>query len=196
MADDYKAGLIKQRYDQNPFVKDGTFSVPTRMRRNNQIVTAQGPATLRIGDDDYEAAQIVSVKEVDTELFVKFFVGQIKAFFDLSPTAIKMLLILIRIVGQPQYKNVDKVILTEAIAREIALANGQKPFGKTSYFRAVNELISFGFIAPTTTPPFYYINPALVFNGDRVRFITELRKNDNADLIDDDETKPKRLGQS
>lgn len=197
MSDDYKTGLIKQRHEKNPFVTDGVFSVPTRRQRGQQIVTAQGPATLRIGEEDFEAAQIVSVREVDTEIFVKFFVGQIRTFFDLSPSAIKMLLILLKIVGQVQYKNSDRIVLTEAIAREIALANGQKPFSKTSYFRSVNELISFGFLAATTTPPFYFINPALVFNGDRVRFITELRKKDASaeddagDVIDDDRPKGK-----
>ena len=105
-----------------------------------------------------------------------------------------MLLILLKIVGQVQYKNTDRIVLTEAIAREIAVANGQKPFGKTTYFRAVNELISLGFIAATTTPPFYFINPALVFNGDRVRFITELRKKSGeADVIDIDAPAKVRL---
>lgn len=196
MAEDYKAGLIKQRHEKNPFVTDGAFSVPTRRQRGQQIVTAQGPATLRIGEEDFEAAQIVSVREVDTEVFVKFFVGQIRTFFDLSPSAIKMLLILLKIVGQVQYKNTDRIVLTEAIAREIAVANGQKPFGKTTYFRAVNELISLGFIAATTTPPFYFINPALVFNGDRVRFITELRKKSGeaeSDVIDIDAPAKVRL---
>lgn len=40
----------------------------------------------------------------------------------------------------------------------------------------MEELIGKGFVAPSTNAPLYFINPAIFFNGDRVRFVTEIRR--------------------
>lgn len=178
---DPKRSLLKTRHATNPFVSDAKFIVPTRRSAGEKIITAQGPVSLHIGDESVEAAQIATVREVDTDVFVKLFVSQIRVFFDLSPGAMRLFLILLRVVGRPEFKNVDRIVLNESIAREIAIEHGQQPMSKSAYFRALNDLVEGGFIAPASAPPLYYINPALLFNGSRVRFITELRKKSETD---------------
>ena len=193
-----RKSLLKLKYDTNPFVSEDRFVVPTRRSSGEKIITAQGPVNLHIGDETVEAAQITTVREVDTDVFVKLFVSQIRTFFDLPPGALKLFLILLRIVGKPEFKNIDRIVLNENIAREVAQEYGQPPLSKSSYFRALNDLIGAGFIAPASVAPMYYINPALLFNGNRVRFVTELRKksqpetteaieNDGQFLIEDDD---------
>ena len=44
-----------------------------------------------------------------------------------------------------------------------------------TYYRVIEELIAKGFIAPSENTHLFF-NPAIFFNGDRVRFVTEIRR--------------------
>lgn len=169
-----KAGLIKKRYKTNPFVSEGGFSIPTRSKR--ETLQTMGPASVVVEGQQIDVAQVVRVKKVDTDRFVKVFVNHLAGFYDLTPTSMRLLTVLLQVVSDSRYINADQIVLTEGIARETMKEHGQKPLSSASYYRAVNELIASGFIAPTETPPLFFINPAVLFNGDRVRFVTELRR--------------------
>lgn len=169
-----KAGLIKRRYKTNPFVSEGGFSIPTRNKR--ETLQTMGPASVMVDGQQIDVAQVVRVRQVDADRFVKVFVSHLTAFYDLTPTSMRLLTVLLQVVSDARYINADQIVLTEAIARETMKEHGQKALSSASYYRAVNELIAAGFIAPTETPPLYFINPAVLFNGDRVRFVTELRR--------------------
>jgi len=188
-----RAGLIKKRYKENPFVGEQGFIVPTKNKHDH--LQTMGPATVHVDGQQINVAQIARVRTVDSDKFVKVFVSQLSVFYDLNQTAIRLLTVLLKVISQPQYINTDKVVLTEGIAKQTMREHGQKAMSSASYYRAVNELISAGFIAPTTTPPMYYINPAVVFNGDRVRFITELRRQQHEEMERDYiEEQKERLG--
>ena len=45
-----------------------------------------------------------------------------------------------------------------------------------TYYRVIEELIAKGFIAPSENTHLFFFNPAIFFNGDRVRFVTEIRR--------------------
>lgn len=169
-----RAGLIKVRYEENPFLREGGFTIPTRNKR--ETLQTMGPAAVHVDGQIVDVAQVVRVRRVDSDKFVKLFVGHLSAFYDLTQTSIRLLTVLIQVVSEVRYMNNDRIVLTEAIARKTMKEHGQKPLSSASYYRAVNELIAAGFIAPTTTPPLYFINPAVLFNGDRMRFVTELRR--------------------
>lgn len=55
--------------------------------------------------------------------------------------------------------------------------------------RGLNELVKYKIVAPSAKIGAYYINPNFIFNGDRVRFITEIKRkrpynlSDNNNLI-------------
>lgn len=168
------AGLTKKRYKTNPFISEGGFSIPTRNKR--ETLQTMGPASVVVDGQQIDVAQVVRVKQVDSERFVKVFVSHLTGFYDLTATSMRLLTVLIQVVSDARYINADQIVLTEAIARETMKEHGQKPLSSASYYRAVNELIACGFIAPTETPPLFFINPAVLFNGDRVRFVTELRR--------------------
>jgi len=42
--------------------------------------------------------------------------------------------------------------------------------------RGLNELVKSKIVAPSAKIGAYYINPNFIFNGDRVRFITEIKR--------------------
>ena len=71
----------------------------------------------------------------------------------------------------------DTVYLNVSVAEQYFISTDQNPISKASYYNAMRELIQKGSSqrAPTNL---YWINPALFFNGDRVRFVKEYRNTD------------------
>lgn len=174
-------GLTRQRYSANPFVKDGAFVVPTK-RKREQLMTF-GPAAVVADGQTIDVAQVVRVRHVDSERFVKVFVDKLSLFFDLTPSGIRFLTVLIHVVSESRHMNLDKIPLNELIAAEVMREHGEEPLSSASYYRALNELVAAGFIAPSATPPLYWLNPAVLFNGDRMRFVDEIRREKAASEI-------------
>lgn len=123
-----------------------------------------------------DVAEIVSVHRVDNEQFVKIFTSNLKQFFNLKPTTYRMVQVLLHQLGRARDR--DTVYLNVSVAEQYFISTDQNPISKASYYNAMRELIQKGFIAESTNPNLYWINPALFFNGDRVRFVKEYRNTD------------------
>jgi hypothetical protein len=169
-----KVSLMKQRYEDNPFATEDGFRVPIRAK--SEVIMTSGPVTLNVGGEHLEAAEIRRVKTVDTEPFVKVFVGELDRFYNLTPTALRIVTCLIIDIGKIRIGDGDKVMIREHSISKSMAENGQKPPSTGAFYKAMHELIEKGFVAPSTEPPLYFINPAIFFNGDRVRFVTEIRR--------------------
>ncbi len=169
-----KVSLLKQRYEDNPFATPEGFRVPIRSR--SEVIETSGPVTLNVGEEQLEAAEIRRVKTVDTEPFVKVFVAELDRFYNLTPTALRIVTCLIHDIGKIRIGDGDKVMIREQAISKSMAEHGQKPPSTAAFYKAMHELIEKGFVAPSMDPPLYFINPAIFFNGDRVRFVTEIRK--------------------
>lgn len=169
-----RVSLIKQRYAENPFATDEGFRVP--VRNKSEVIQTDGPAAVTVGDEQIAVAQIRKITTVDSDPFVKLFTAELNRFFDLTPTALRIVTVLIQDIGKIRLGEGDQVYLTEKSLTETLEAHGLKAPSSATYYRAMEELIAKGFIAPTTNPPLFFINPAIFFNGDRVRFVTEIRR--------------------
>jgi hypothetical protein len=166
--------LIKQRYDENPFATDEGFRIP--MRNKSEIIQTDGPAAVTVGEEKIAVAQIRKITTVDAEPFVKVFTEQLDRFFDLTPTALRIVTVLLQDIGKIRLGDGDQVYITEKSIGDTLIQHGLTPPSSATYYRAMEELILKGFVAPSANPPLFYINPAIFFNGDRVRFVTEIRK--------------------
>lgn len=169
-------------FTENPFLQPS--SVTTRRKR---ITVAGGKAVVdRETGQTEDLAEIVIVREVDDEQFVKLFTQNLKVFFNLSPVAQKLLQVVLAQVQRTP--NRDQVMLNLSVAEAYFTTSGQQPIGKTSFHRAAHELIDKQFIAESAINGLYFINPHLFFNGDRVRFVNEFRRKradaDHARLTD------------
>ena len=122
-----------------------------------------------------DVAEIVSVHRVDNEQFVKIFTSNLKQFFNLKPTTYRMVQVLLHQLGRARDR--DTVYLNVSVAEQYFISTDQNPISKASYYNAMRELIQKG-SSQSTTPNLYWINPALFFNGDRVRFVKEYRNTD------------------
>jgi len=169
-----RRSLIKQRYAENPFATEDGFRVP--IRNKSEIIQTDGPAAVTVGNEQIAVAQIRRITTVDSDPFVKLFTAELNRFFDLTPTALRVVTVLIQDIGRIRLGEGDQVYLTEKLVSETLVKNGMKSPSSATYYRAMEELIEKGFIAPTTNPPLFFINPAIFFNGDRVRFVTEIRR--------------------
>lgn len=168
--------IIKRRYAENPFLEGGVFVVPTR-KKASKIQTA-GPLTV-IDERSGEvmgAAEIRRVEEIDTENFLKVFVGQLSAFYDLKPGSMKVLTMVMHEAAKPSNMNSDRVYLNYELAVEHFKAQGSKAPAKATFYSALAELTEKGFVAPATKLNLWFTNPAIFFNGDRIKFTVELRK--------------------
>lgn len=163
-----KAGVVA--YAENPFV---TSSTVTTRRKRVTVKGGKAIVDLETGQTE-EVAEIALVREVDDGQFIKLFTQNLRIFFDLTPVAMKVLQVILAQVQQRV--GTDQVMLNVAVAEHYFTSTGQEALSRSSFFRAVHELIDKRFIAESMLSGLYFINPNLFFNGDRVRFINEFKR--------------------
>lgn len=155
-------------YDKNPFMEN--VSIKLRQKR---LTVAKGA---RLVDEDGEiggVTEISQVVNVDSTEFIKIFTQNVKAFFELSQAAYKVLQLVFRSVQDAP--GVDQIVLNFLIAEDVA-KQIDVGISKAVFHRGLTELLHKGFVAESVYPNVYYINPNLFFNGDRARFVQEYRR--------------------
>lgn len=167
--------ILRKKYRENPFV-DGRFTVA--MRNKSEVLDTAGPMQLVASQtgEAIDVAEIRRVKTIDTERFVKLFVGQLDAFFDLKPGTVRLMTALIDELSQARYAHGDTIYLNYARVSDYFERHNAKPPAKATFFSSMAELTEKGFVAPSVDTNLWFVNPAIFFNGDRIRFVTELRR--------------------
>lgn len=160
-------------YELNPFVYGQEIKIKTKTRN---LTAKTGTELIEKNGESSETylTNIVQKKEVDTEEFIKLFTAQIKFYFDLTKTAYKVFFICLYMY-QKEIGG-DTVYLACKKAQNIAKSLGEFNISTAVYYRGIDELIEKKILAKSTTKYIYYINPAVIFNGDRARFVKEVIK--------------------
>lgn len=168
--------ILKRKYRENPFLSSPTFTVP--MRHKSETLETAGPLAVMSTEtgEVLEVAEIRRRKVVDSGRFVKLFVNHLDAFFDLKPGTIRLMTALLDELSQARYMNGDTIYLNYSRVVDYFERKGVKAPAKGTFFSAMAEMTEKGFIAPHIDTNLWFINPAIFFNGDRVRFVTELRR--------------------
>lgn len=177
MTDESKksSGILRHKFKENPFVEGGVFRVPTKTR--SEMLETAGPLALMSQDGEtLQVAEIRRRKVVDNDRFVKLFVAHLDAFFDLKPGTMKLMSALLDELSKTRYINGDTIYLNYAKVVEYFERRGVKPPAKGTFFNSMAEMCEKGFVAPSVDTNLWFINPAIFFNGDRVRFVTELKR--------------------
>ncbi len=179
-------GILRHKYKENPFVESGVFRVPTRMK--SEMLETAGPLAVVSPDGEtMHAAEIRRRKVVDNDRFVKLFVAHLDAFFDLKPGTMKLMTALLDELSKTRYVNGDTIYLNYSKVVEYFDRRGVKPPAKGTFFNSMAEMCEKGFVAPSVDTNLWFINPAIFFNGDRVRFVTELQRKrlSKAEMLED-----------
>ena len=156
---------IEIEHKKNPFVFN--MSIDTKKKkltvdRGSEVETEEGVFTTTISQ----------IQEVDREEFLKIFTGQIKFYFDLTQTGFKLFFIIMGLY-QKQIGG-DEIYLNFETAKEEA-EKCESAISKAVYYRGLKELLEKKMIAKSVKKYIFYINPAIIFNGDRARFVKEIK---------------------
>lgn len=125
--------------------------------------------------ESQETAVVHRVVSVDADRFVKLYTQNLKMFFDVRPSTQKVLQSVIAALQESP--NEDSIYLPWFVCEDYSILNDLK-VSRTSFHNAMRELIEKKFLAESEEPNRYWVNPHLIFNGNRKKamtFATEYR---------------------
>jgi len=164
MPNEYKPLKNYERHNENPYLFDMEESIQIKRKRemiyptNSEVVHyVVNSAT---GENDGYSA-FMRISEVDEQQFVKIFTRELRTLWDLSKVAGRIF----TYVVQCMRMNRDTIYFD---VEECMEYTGYK--SRRSIINGMSELIEHGVIARSTKTSIYFINPAVVFNGNRVTF--------------------------
>ena len=149
--------------DRNPFFTEDTFKPTAR----NKIIPNKGSSEVYNSDGEVHSGVIGFVappKLSDRRQFTKVYRDGLKKMMNLSTPALKVLFYII--------SEMDSTDTIDFTMRKCMDYTGYKD--KNNIYRAIRELKDQNFIAPSSLPKVYMINPLLFYNGDRMELYMEL----------------------
>lgn len=157
---------------KNPFLKQAIQEVDRHIvhKWKNTAGSDQKAISLVIDPDSGEiVGQTTFMRqiEVDEDKFTKLYLTQFQAFFDLTTAGIRVFGYVMTCMKP---KN-DMIYFDRDECMEYT-----KYKSVESVYRGLTELLNAGIIARGKNDNVYFINPLIIWNGDRARFVTEYVK--------------------
>lgn len=158
-------------FKENPFLRE--VGNPTKRRTEVLYDGRQAIIQSDTGEVLEDHLSVARVKMVDAEQFVKVYLANLHIFFDLGKAAQRVAEFVLHQVGHRALGR-GEVLLTfwEYEQYFEGRTGGTRP----TYMRGLQELAAKNLIAKSPAANVWWINPAVMFNGDRARFITEIRR--------------------
>lgn len=154
-------------HKENPFLRGSLVAV--KGRKKNYTV-ASGAMTLTDKTGVIQGTvQHTITKVVDDTLFVKVFSDGIAGMYDLGRPGTKVFRFLFDEVQKNP--NQDRMYLYFMDALEDPWC-----IPKTTFFKGMAELLDKGFLAKSANPNMFFLNPSMMWNGDRFRFVQEYQR--------------------
>lgn len=173
MAAKYNTNLKTLEYspDANPLMQE--IVIPTK---RGQVRTGFNNSTL-VNPETGEitaVSAIMRIEEKDDREFVKVFADGVKAAFGLSKTAHRVFQAILDVYQDTKMNNgyADSIYLAWF---DNGLSGRSVDMSEYTYKRGLRELLDKQFISPKA-PNVFWVNPALFFKGDVVRFVKEYRR--------------------
>ena len=164
MTTKYKLSSFEKN-KENPFLAQAVEEINNNIVKKYKTASKTGEkATLTAIDDNGEIlghTQFVRQIEVDEQQFTKFYLSNFSAFFDLKPSAIRVFGHILELLTPN--KDFFHIYIDEAL-----IATKYK--NKKSIYDGLASLVSNDIIARGKSDNHYFINPMVVFNGNRITF--------------------------
>lgn len=164
----YTVKTRAKKYETNPYMQGSEPIVSTRTKR---ITNNQGNYMVKSDSGEVVAsiAGFWQAEEVDSTKFLKLYVNGVKAFSGLSTKGTK--------VFELMYYEMQKEIGKDKIYLNFNAIDPHIKIAKTTFYDGISELVEKKFLAPTTFPHWFWVNPDYIWNGDRLSFVkTYIRK--------------------
>jgi len=159
----YKKVTDFQKFRENPFVEKAVQDI--KIIKKTQVIKARDRAEIQmIVSDAGEVegySQFLRFIEVEEAQFAKLYLSQFSAFWDLSKPAIRVFGYIINVLKPKS----DSFILRMEPCLEYTGYKHRK-----DVMTGISSLIENGVVARSEYGDEYFINPLVVFNGDRVTF--------------------------
>lgn len=162
------------KHAKNPFLAETVAEVELGTKIMT-FGTGKGLVDPTTGEYAGEAA-FKTRKVVDKSQFLMLYMGMQAAFWQLSQRSQKVLRI---IFHEAQHNAIgkDEIYLSWDVAEEIFKKEEIK-ISRATYFRGVAELVEKRIIAESTRTNIFFLNPTLIFNGNRATFIQQIVTDD------------------
>jgi hypothetical protein len=159
----YKSVKKHEAFKENPFVEQAIQDI--KIIQKTQVVRSKNRDEIQLivnssGEVEGHTAFMKFV-EVDEEQFAKVYLSQFTAFWDLSKPAIRVFGFIINVLKPKQ----DEFFLEMNKCLDYTKYKHPK-----DVLSGISALIECGIIARSDSHFKYFINPMVVFNGDRVSF--------------------------
>lgn len=159
----YKKITDYTSFDENPFMDNAVNDI--RVVKKTQIIRPKDSSEIQQivaqGGEVTGYSAFMRFIEVDEERFAKVYLNQFASFWDLPNTAIRVFGYVINTIKPKQ--DIFTFDLEDCLTYT-------KYKTKKSVFEGLSALIECGIIARGNRHYKYFINPLVVFNGDRVAF--------------------------
>ena len=175
--------IKSQRYSENPFIGELIIPVGTK---NVQISKLGKDSNILVNQQTGEVSgtHVVAHKKVDSSKFVKAFADYMSFTFELTKAGNKALRIVMWALGK-EALNKDSVILDkytlEGFLKDHKEIDPPLTLSYPTFTRGLSELEKAKVIAKTMRAGKYFINPDVIFNGDRVAFTTLIERQSATD---------------
>jgi hypothetical protein len=159
-------------FDANPFVENALIKIEENTVQKRRFVKNTKGVEQTIVNKDGEVTghtAFLQMVEVDEDKFAKLYLSQFAAFWDLPKAAIRVFGYIITCCLFPKkdsfFIDIDEALEYTKYSSSKYINNG------------IAALVNAGIIAKSNRLNKYFINPLVVFNGDRVTFAkTYVRK--------------------
>jgi len=188
-------------YKENPFTQ--SLTVKTR----SKTVTIQASDRMNteyaiVNQDTHEvkSTHIATYKQVDDDQFVKLFTQNIAMIFDLNQAGRKTLDMIMHVMQRTAISK-DEVYIDDNVRADFTEMFSLK-LSKTTMYRGLTELESANIIAKSVKTNIYFLNPNIVFNGDRLVLTQAIERNSgiesnsNQDRMENKKSEKPRLEQA
>lgn len=152
----------------NPFVEEALLGIQNQTVKKTRVIRpddglAKQTQQIVVNADGEATGYGVFMQfiEVDEDKFVKIYLSQFAAFWELSKPAIRVFDYILTVLKPGQ----DRLI----VRMDKALAH-TKYSHRNNIATGLSNLVSCGIIARTIYDNEYFINPLIFFNGNRVTF--------------------------
>lgn len=165
--------------EANPFLS----GVVIRTKKRN-LTIARGLSVIDKDGEVVGEGVIGQVKPVDDEQFVKVFAQNIRQIFDLNLSGMRMLMVLMHAVQDAP--GADQVYCGWNFAQDVYTKklDERGTFVRSTYDRGVANLVENKILAPSNRGVgWFFINPTVIFNGDRAKFQQVIMKRSKYDEL-------------
>lgn len=173
-----------EKNKENPFLKDAVEQIQNGIVKKYKKTSGTSKnAILQAVNSDGEVighTSFIQQIEVDEQQFTKLYLSHFSAFFDLKSQAI-------RVFGYIMTRLTPKQDMFIFLMHECLEYTGYKT--EKSVFIGLGSLVENNIIARGPADTLYFINPMVIFNGDRVTFAkTYVKKQSSRGLKDPNQT--------